>query len=32
MAKLLLELYGIPTENLNLVTYNSGGKARAAVT
>ncbi len=31
MAKLLLELYGIPSENLNLVTYNSGGKARAAV-
>jgi putative tricarboxylic transport membrane protein len=31
MAKLLLELYGIPIENLNLVTYNSGGKARAAV-
>jgi putative tricarboxylic transport membrane protein len=31
MAKLLLELYGIPAENLNLVTYNRGGKARAAV-
>lgn len=31
MAKLLLELYGIPTDSLNLVTYNSGGKARAAV-
>jgi tripartite-type tricarboxylate transporter receptor subunit TctC len=31
MAKLLLELYDIPLENLNLVTYNSGGKARAAV-
>ena len=31
MAKLLLELYGIPSDALNLVTYNSGGKARAAV-
>ncbi|MBL4629911.1 MAG: hypothetical protein JKY14_01670, partial [Paraglaciecola sp.] len=31
MAKLLLELYDIPTDSLNLVTYNSGGKARAAV-
>ena len=31
MAKLLLELYGIPSDSLNLVTYNSGGKARAAV-
>ncbi len=31
MAKLLLEVNGIPQENLNLVTYNSGGKARAAV-
>jgi len=31
MAKLLLEVNGIPTENLNLVTYNSGGLARAAV-
>jgi len=31
MAKLLLELHNIPQENLNLVTYNSGGQARAAV-
>jgi len=31
MAKLILEANGIPTENLNLVTYNSGGQARAAV-
>jgi putative tricarboxylic transport membrane protein len=31
MAKLLLEVNGIPQENLNLVTYNSGGQARAAV-
>ena len=31
MAKLLLELSGIPQENLNLVAYNSGGLARAAV-
>jgi tripartite-type tricarboxylate transporter receptor subunit TctC len=31
MVKLLLEVNGIPQENLNLVTYNSGGKARAAV-
>lgn len=31
MAKLLLELHKIPQENLNLVTYNSGGQARAAV-
>jgi len=31
MAKLLLELHDIPQENLNLVTYNSGGQARAAV-
>lgn len=31
MAKLLLEVNGIPQENLNLVTYNSGGMARAAV-
>lgn len=31
MAKLLLELYDIPSDSLNLVTYNSGGKARAAV-
>jgi tripartite-type tricarboxylate transporter receptor subunit TctC len=31
MAKLLLESNGIPQENLNLVTYNGGGLARAAV-
>jgi putative tricarboxylic transport membrane protein len=31
MAKLLLVLYGIPLENLNLVTYNGGGKARTAI-
>ena len=31
MIKLLLELSGIPQDNLNLVTYNSGGLARAAV-
>ena len=31
MAKLLLEVNGIPQENLNLVTYNGGGLARAAV-
>lgn len=31
MAKLLLEKNGIPQENLNLVTFNSGGKARSAV-
>jgi putative tricarboxylic transport membrane protein len=31
MAKLLLEVNGIPQENLNLVAYNSGGLARAAV-
>jgi putative tricarboxylic transport membrane protein len=31
MAKLLLEVNGIPPDNLNLVTYNSGGLARAAV-
>ena len=31
MARLLLELSGIPQENLNLVTYNGGGIARAAV-
>jgi putative tricarboxylic transport membrane protein len=31
MVKLLLEVSGIPQENLNLVTYNSGGQARAAV-
>ena len=31
MAKLLLEANGIPPDNLNLVAYNSGGLARAAV-
>ena len=31
MAKLLLEVSGIPQGNLNLVAYNSGGLARAAV-
>ena len=31
MAKLLLEVSGIPQDSLNLVTYNSGGLARAAV-
>lgn len=31
MIKLLLESNGIPQRNLNLVTYNSGGQARAAV-
>ena len=31
MANLMLESLGIPPKNLNLVTYNSGGLARAAV-
>jgi len=31
VAKLLLEASGIPQENLNLVAYNGGGLARAAV-
>ena len=31
MARLLLEVSGIPQENLNLVTYNEGGLPRAAV-
>ena len=31
MIRLLLELSGIPQDSLNLVTYNSGGLARAAV-
>ena len=31
ILKLLLEKYNIPQENLNLVTYSSGGKARTAV-
>ena len=31
IAKLLLEVSGIPQDNLNLVAYNGGGLARAAV-
>lgn len=31
VLKLLLDQYGIPQENLNLVVYSSGGKARTAV-
>ena len=31
MARLMLETLDIPQENLNLVTYNGGGQARAAV-
>jgi tripartite-type tricarboxylate transporter receptor subunit TctC len=31
IAKLLLEVSGIPQESLNLVAYNGGGPARAAV-
>ncbi len=31
MINLLLKKNNIPAENLNLVTYNSGGKARSAV-
>jgi tripartite-type tricarboxylate transporter receptor subunit TctC len=31
MARLLLEVSGIPQQNLNLVTYNEGGLPRAAV-
>ncbi|MGO2496397.1 MAG: Bug family tripartite tricarboxylate transporter substrate binding protein [Vibrio litoralis] len=31
MLKLLLEKNNIPQENLNLVTYNSGGQSRSAV-
>lgn len=31
VAKMLLEITGIPQANLNLVTYNGGGLARAAV-
>lgn len=31
MVRLLLDQAGIPQENLNLVTYNSGGEARSAV-
>ncbi|MCD1585202.1 MULTISPECIES: Bug family tripartite tricarboxylate transporter substrate binding protein [Halomonadaceae] len=31
MVRLLLDEAGIPQDNLNLVTYNSGGEARSAV-
>ena len=31
VARMLLELNGIPQHHLNLVAYNNGGKARAAV-
>jgi len=31
LLKMLMEKYRIPSENLNLVTYQSGGKARAAI-
>ena len=31
LIKMMLERYNIPFKNLNLVTYNSGGKARSAV-
>jgi putative tricarboxylic transport membrane protein len=31
MVRMLLDEAGIPQENLNLVTYNSGGEARSAV-
>lgn len=31
ILKLLLEKFNIPQDNLNLVTYSSGGKARTAV-
>ncbi len=31
ILNLLLKKYGVPLENLNLVTYSSGGKARTAV-
>ena len=31
LLEMLMEKYGIPSENLNLVTYQSGGKARAAI-
>ncbi|EPJ45119.1 MAG: hypothetical protein OFPII_29760 [Osedax symbiont Rs1] len=31
MLRLLLEKHNIPQQNLSLVTYNGGGKARAAV-
>ncbi|MGB5918133.1 tripartite tricarboxylate transporter substrate binding protein [Arcobacter sp.] len=31
LLKLMLDKYDIPQENLNLVVYNSGGKARTAI-
>ncbi|MCG8335967.1 MAG: tripartite tricarboxylate transporter substrate binding protein [Proteobacteria bacterium] len=31
MSALLLKEYGVPQENMNLVTYQSGGKARSAI-
>ncbi|RXJ82555.1 tripartite tricarboxylate transporter substrate binding protein [Arcobacter sp. F2176] len=31
LLKLMLDKYNIPQENLNLVVYNSGGKARTAI-
>ena len=31
LIRMLMEKYHIPFKNLNLVTYNSGGKARSAV-
>lgn len=31
MVRMLLDRAGIPQQNLNLVTYNSGGEARSAV-
>ena len=31
LLKLIFEKYGIPAENVNLVTYSSGGDARSAV-
>ena len=31
MIKLLLELNGIPQENLNLVTFNNGGRVRTSI-
>lgn len=31
LLEMLMEKHGIPSENLNLVTYQSGGKARAAI-
>lgn len=31
LLEMILEKYNIPSDNVNLVTYNSGGKARSAV-